>query len=482
MQQNLQHFDIAIQNAEEAKAKAEEEEKAKKEAEKAAQNPQAGSAGGATGGGSVGGGGGGGVGGVSGTGGGGRTSGVANNAQNDTEQSRLDDAQKQAETTLDNAISALSNARAGKNADGTVDTKLQNLKTQADNAYTAYKDALTNVDKNLANLVDKNKNDIDTYQQQLYGIEDKYDKQNKEVEKLKAALEAAERKIKALNDKKKEILSSNSSADTSKIDEAIAAATSERDTIRTNLEKAQRALNDIETEKNNMASKLSQAKTEKTQLDAQVKALNNQTVNNALNTYNTNQKAYDDAKESKISTAQQAVNAAQTDLTAKTLASADHANSALASKFTGTNGENLVKYAEQFLGYNESDGSADIFLGGSSSRSIAWCAAFVQYNLEHCGNQLPSWYSNVDSPWSCGSYRRAAEAAGAVKSGNEIVPGDLVLFDWEGDGEQDHIGIVVSVDGNQVTTIEGNTSNTVAYRNYNINDGRILEYLNATSA
>ena len=46
-------------------------------------------------------------------------------------------------------------------------------------------------------------------------------------------------------------------------------------------------------------------------------------------------------------------------------------------------------------------------------------------------------------------------------------PGDLVFFDWERDGELDHIGIVESVtaDG-RVHTIEGNADGAVRQRDY----------------
>jgi hypothetical protein len=47
-----------------------------------------------------------------------------------------------------------------------------------------------------------------------------------------------------------------------------------------------------------------------------------------------------------------------------------------------------------------------------------------------------------------------------VKSGYQ--PGDVVFFDFDYDGVMDHIGIVESVNGNQVTCIEGNYSNNVA--------------------
>lgn len=46
----------------------------------------------------------------------------------------------------------------------------------------------------------------------------------------------------------------------------------------------------------------------------------------------------------------------------------------------------------------------------------------------------------------------------------DLQPGDIVLFDWEPDGTDDHVGIVEWNDGRQVGTIEGNTNNGAVAR------------------
>jgi len=55
-------------------------------------------------------------------------------------------------------------------------------------------------------------------------------------------------------------------------------------------------------------------------------------------------------------------------------------------------------------------------------------------------------------------------------------PGDIIVFDWQKNGWSDHIGFVEKVDGNQITTIEGNTSKQVARRTYAWNDWRVSGY------
>jgi len=56
------------------------------------------------------------------------------------------------------------------------------------------------------------------------------------------------------------------------------------------------------------------------------------------------------------------------------------------------------------------------------------------------------------------------------------LPGDLIVFDWQKDGWGDHIGIVEQINGNQVTAIEGNTSESVARRTYAYNNWRVAGY------
>lgn len=86
---------------------------------------------------------------------------------------------------------------------------------------------------------------------------------------------------------------------------------------------------------------------------------------------------------------------------------------------------------------------------------VPYCAMFASYCLDWAGVPcagMPSAY--------CPDIVSAGEDAGATVSCEDAEPGDLVLFDWGGDGLADHIGIVEenhTGDG-YMTTIEGNTS------------------------
>ena len=52
----------------------------------------------------------------------------------------------------------------------------------------------------------------------------------------------------------------------------------------------------------------------------------------------------------------------------------------------------------------------------------------------------------------------------------------LYLFDWNKDGQVDHVGIVVNVANGRVNTSEGNTSNMVARRSYQFGGIVIVGY------
>ena len=103
---------------------------------------------------------------------------------------------------------------------------------------------------------------------------------------------------------------------------------------------------------------------------------------------------------------------------------------------TGTNSGPCLKYPR--------------FFGRGSE---AWCADFVSYCLTNAGKPFNDPY--------CPSIVNKMKASGQWKGRSDPQPGDIVLFDWNGDGTSDHVGIVKSVNGDgSIQTIEGNTENS----------------------
>ena len=58
----------------------------------------------------------------------------------------------------------------------------------------------------------------------------------------------------------------------------------------------------------------------------------------------------------------------------------------------------------------------------------------------------------------------------------DLVPGDTIFFDWEGDGISDHIGIVIGRDQSTVYTVEGNSLDMVKVNSYPLGSSVIYGY------
>ena len=105
---------------------------------------------------------------------------------------------------------------------------------------------------------------------------------------------------------------------------------------------------------------------------------------------------------------------------------------------------------------------------------VHWCACFTSYIAAECGciksGVCPK--SAVVSGW-IDFYKKQHRWAG-----RNYIPhsGDFIIFDWEGDGEPDHIGIVESCDGKTVNTIEGNSRDVCKRKSYARGSGLIYGY------
>jgi cell wall-associated NlpC family hydrolase len=111
---------------------------------------------------------------------------------------------------------------------------------------------------------------------------------------------------------------------------------------------------------------------------------------------------------------------------------------------------------------------------GFGSR-VEWCATFVSW----CANEVGYIDAGIIPKFA------ACESQGIVwfrerglwqEPDYVPAPGDIIFFDWEGDGTSDHVGIVEYVEGEVVHTVEGNTSNSVARRSYRLDSGSICGY------
>lgn len=151
---------------------------------------------------------------------------------------------------------------------------------------------------------------------------------------------------------------------------------------------------------------------------------------------------------------------------------------------------NFVKTAQSYLGCKESNGShkkiIDIYNAHKPlARNYkvmyadAWCATFVSAMAIKCGLT-----DIMPTECGCGQMIQLYAKKGRWKESDSYIPepGDIIMYDWDDSGKGDcsgwpeHVGIVVSVSGNTIRVIEGNISNSVAYRNISVNGKYIRGY------
>jgi len=97
---------------------------------------------------------------------------------------------------------------------------------------------------------------------------------------------------------------------------------------------------------------------------------------------------------------------------------------------------------------------ASTSLGGTG---WPWCAAFCCWVYRGAGKRFVGWNTAYVPEYV--STAKSRKHGLSVVSAANVIPGDLACFDWQGDGECDHIGIVVTkVRSGGFQCIEGNTS------------------------
>lgn len=110
---------------------------------------------------------------------------------------------------------------------------------------------------------------------------------------------------------------------------------------------------------------------------------------------------------------------------------------------------------------------------GFDSR-VEWCACFVSWCADQSGliesGNVPkfslcsdgvSWFQGKNK-WQSG--------------GTTPTAGMIIFFDWDHDGNSDHVGIVEKCEGGRVYTVEGNSSDQVRQRNYAMDYASIMGY------
>lgn len=86
-----------------------------------------------------------------------------------------------------------------------------------------------------------------------------------------------------------------------------------------------------------------------------------------------------------------------------------------------------------------------------AQNGVPYCAMFVSWCLDQAGQSVPGFPMAY-----CPSGLSDATNAGLAVNKYNAQPGDIVFFDWGGDGESDHVGLVEGNYGSYLQTCEGN--------------------------
>lgn len=105
---------------------------------------------------------------------------------------------------------------------------------------------------------------------------------------------------------------------------------------------------------------------------------------------------------------------------------------------------------------------------------VEWCACFVSWCADQCGyldsGIVPKFAGCVDGAnWFKGN--------GQWQDRNyEPTAGTIIFFDWENDGETDHVGIVEKCENGVVYTVEGNSGDACRQNQYSVGSSSIYGY------
>ena len=132
--------------------------------------------------------------------------------------------------------------------------------------------------------------------------------------------------------------------------------------------------------------------------------------------------------------------------------------------------KDIVDVAIGEIGYKEQGSNKTKYGEYTGANGAAWCHSFVSW----CAHEAGVSTSIVPKTASTTYGMQWFQKKGQFKYKGKYTPKrcDIVYFKTN----RNHVGIVESVSGGQLHTIEGNTSNKVARQSYSLNDATITGY------
>lgn len=122
--------------------------------------------------------------------------------------------------------------------------------------------------------------------------------------------------------------------------------------------------------------------------------------------------------------------------------------------------DKIISLCQSQVGYKEDPPNSNKTKYGEwyGWNGVAWCGIFVSWVYDQCGIK---WPKKIETPkgfaWVPALYMRAKQNDWITL---EPKRGDIVLFDWDGNKQADHVGIFLewTEKGKTFKSYEGNTS------------------------
>jgi len=119
----------------------------------------------------------------------------------------------------------------------------------------------------------------------------------------------------------------------------------------------------------------------------------------------------------------------------------------------------IVEIAKKEIGYTEVPSNSNKTKYGKwfGLNGVAWCGIFCSWVYEQAGVKMPRIGFTKPGFAGCQTAVLFFKKKGWITQ--NPTQGDLVFFDWNGDGRHDHVGLYDTKQSDTTfTTVEGNTS------------------------
>lgn len=119
--------------------------------------------------------------------------------------------------------------------------------------------------------------------------------------------------------------------------------------------------------------------------------------------------------------------------------------------------------------------------GEDPDQAEAWCADFASWVRKQAGAAFGPGGTGEDYTVAMIS-KAKAEGTWHQRGSYDPKPGDLVMIDWQGGTDVDHVAVVEKVENGKVYTIAGNESDRVNSASYSVTDSKLMGFISPPGA